>query len=428
MKRSNRLVLLVGVFLAILAFVGIIVIIQGNSGPGSGPKVAEDAPTVYAAKPIALGSEITADMLVAQTTKLTERDPSAFSSPTLLLGKIAAKDIPQGKQLTADDFNRGAGITQVSVPAGMRAIAVQVDQVSGVGTVIRTGDYVDLLVGITGDKFPVITAGTTSNTFTVVSGINATSAKLLLQGMQVVGTLLPPPTAAATGQAASPAPGGNEPATNLNGQQEIVILAVAPSRPRSSSSPRWTARSRWSSARRRTSATTRATPSSRRPPAPPASPSRSSSTSTGSSSRSSSRPPSPHRRSRTDKPTRRPSRRHRRGRPRARWASPVPRPSALRGHPSIAQTSRRNEHRQMADQIRVLIVDDIPETRDHLTKLLGFETDIEVVGSAASGAEALDLATRLAPDVVLMDINMPDMDGISGDRADGGPCPRRPSS
>ena len=67
----------------------------------------------------------------------------------------------------------------------------------------------------------------------------------------------------------------------------------------------------------------------------------------------------------------------------------------------------------MADQIRVLIVDDIPETRDHLTKLLGFESDIDVVGSAASGAEALDLATKLSPDVVLMDINMPDMDGIA---------------
>jgi pilus assembly protein CpaE len=67
----------------------------------------------------------------------------------------------------------------------------------------------------------------------------------------------------------------------------------------------------------------------------------------------------------------------------------------------------------MADQIRVLIVDDIPETRDHLTKLLGFESDIEVVGSASSGKEALDLAVKLSPDVVLMDINMPDMDGIS---------------
>ncbi len=67
----------------------------------------------------------------------------------------------------------------------------------------------------------------------------------------------------------------------------------------------------------------------------------------------------------------------------------------------------------MADRIRVLIVDDIPETRDHLTKLLGFEPDIEVVGAAASGAEALELAAKLLPDVVLMDINMPDMDGIT---------------
>ncbi len=67
----------------------------------------------------------------------------------------------------------------------------------------------------------------------------------------------------------------------------------------------------------------------------------------------------------------------------------------------------------MPDQIRVLIVDDIPETRDHLTKLLGFEKDIEVVGAAASGAESLTMAASLQPDVVLMDINMPDMDGIT---------------
>ena len=67
----------------------------------------------------------------------------------------------------------------------------------------------------------------------------------------------------------------------------------------------------------------------------------------------------------------------------------------------------------MADQIRVLIVDDIPETRDHLTKLLGFESDIDVVGSAASGNESLSMARQMTPDVILMDINMPDMDGIA---------------
>ncbi len=67
----------------------------------------------------------------------------------------------------------------------------------------------------------------------------------------------------------------------------------------------------------------------------------------------------------------------------------------------------------MADQIRILIVDDIPETRDHLTKLLSFESDLVVVGTAASGHEAIELAEELRPDVVLMDINMPDMDGIA---------------
>jgi pilus assembly protein CpaE len=67
----------------------------------------------------------------------------------------------------------------------------------------------------------------------------------------------------------------------------------------------------------------------------------------------------------------------------------------------------------MADRIRVLIVDDIPETRDHLARLLGFESDVEVAGTASSGAEAIDQATKLLPDVILMDINMPDMDGIA---------------
>jgi pilus assembly protein CpaE len=63
--------------------------------------------------------------------------------------------------------------------------------------------------------------------------------------------------------------------------------------------------------------------------------------------------------------------------------------------------------------IRVVVVDDIDETRQHLSKLLSFESDIEVVGGAGSGAEALHLATSLQPDVLLLDINMPGMDGIA---------------
>jgi pilus assembly protein CpaE len=66
-----------------------------------------------------------------------------------------------------------------------------------------------------------------------------------------------------------------------------------------------------------------------------------------------------------------------------------------------------------AAHIKVLIVDDIPETRENLKKLLAFEQDIEVVGTASTGREGLQFAQELMPDIILMDINMPDMDGIS---------------
>jgi pilus assembly protein CpaE len=67
----------------------------------------------------------------------------------------------------------------------------------------------------------------------------------------------------------------------------------------------------------------------------------------------------------------------------------------------------------MADRINVVIVDDIAETRDHLAKLLSFEPDIHVAGSVASGMEAITLAGEKNVDVVLLDINMPGMDGIA---------------
>jgi CheY-like chemotaxis protein len=63
-------------------------------------------------------------------------------------------------------------------------------------------------------------------------------------------------------------------------------------------------------------------------------------------------------------------------------------------------------------QIRVFIVDDHTETRDNLAKLIGFESDMKVVGVARGGAEALRNVAGTHPDVVLMDMNMPVMDGL----------------
>lgn len=66
----------------------------------------------------------------------------------------------------------------------------------------------------------------------------------------------------------------------------------------------------------------------------------------------------------------------------------------------------------VADQISVLIADDHTIVRSGVRLLLEAETDIRVVGEALNGREALDLAESLQPDVVLMDISMPEMDGL----------------
>lgn len=63
--------------------------------------------------------------------------------------------------------------------------------------------------------------------------------------------------------------------------------------------------------------------------------------------------------------------------------------------------------------LRVLIADDHPIVRGGLTSLLQTQPDLHVVGSAANGAAALDLVARLHPDVVLMDLRMPVLDGVA---------------
>ena len=67
----------------------------------------------------------------------------------------------------------------------------------------------------------------------------------------------------------------------------------------------------------------------------------------------------------------------------------------------------------MAEKIRILIVDDIAATRDNISKLLAFHSDVAIAGQASNAEEAIIQAKKLVPDVILMDINMPNMDGIT---------------
>ncbi len=73
-------------------------------------------------------------------------------------------------------------------------------------------------------------------------------------------------------------------------------------------------------------------------------------------------------------------------------------------------------NRELAPPIRILIADDHPMFRFGLRALLQGEPDMEVVGEATTGREAVDMALELRPDVVIMDLNMPELNGIDATR------------
>jgi Flp pilus assembly protein CpaB len=229
------LVLLIGIFLALVAFVLVAVMLRG-SGTG-GTAGASAAPTtasvVVAAKDLALGTKITADAVTTKSVALLDKPADSYSDTSEVIGQTARQSVSVGQLITSEIINNGGAINNIEVPPGFVAIAVQVDQTTGVGTLIKPGDNVDVVVGITGaDKVPEVTFVTPPPSPRATSApgelnsvglpYNATTVKTVVQGLQVLGTLLPPSAAAAPVASGEPASNG----TSLNGQQEIVILAA----------------------------------------------------------------------------------------------------------------------------------------------------------------------------------------------------------
>ena len=226
MKRSNRLILLIGVFLAALAFV-IVIVLLGPSGGGGGGAEASAPPakvaTVIAARNIPLGVTVTADMLTTIDLAPDLRLPGAYGDKSQVSG-VARASVTKGAQITSFVFAPPSGVS-LEVPAGYTGIAILVDQVSGVGTLIKTGDYVDIVAGIS-PLFPILFPE--DQTLVPVGNYDPTSVKVLVQGVQVVGTILPPPPAPPAEQTGTATAAPEAAGTTLNGQQEIVILAVTP--------------------------------------------------------------------------------------------------------------------------------------------------------------------------------------------------------
>jgi len=231
LKRSNRLILLIGVFLAVVAFVLVYLALQSPQTTNNGTTAAPTTgPVVVALTDIPLSTRIRPDQVEIKTLNLTAINVGAFQDPSQVVGQIARQPVAAGAQITQTTLNGGLSGTVIDVqtPAGQRAIAVRVDQISGVGTVIKTGDYVDAIFALTEEQFASVTQDPANTRQVIVTnpGPKGTTIKLILQGMQVLGTLLPPVAAPTNNPQASAAPA--EPGTVLNEQQEIVILSVSP--------------------------------------------------------------------------------------------------------------------------------------------------------------------------------------------------------
>ena len=238
MKRSNRLILLIGIFLALIAFVLILLSLNKPTTPENGAE-ATTTTLVVATQDIKLGAVIQATDVTTNEVPITDFPPNGIKLTSLVVGQIARLPVVSGQAVTTDVLSGASGgIANLSVPAGYVAMAVQVDQVTGVGTIIKSGDYVDLVTGITRqDKIPLVVSPTARpgggggnatpaprNFIPEVLPYNSTTVKTVLQGVQVLGTLLPPPPS--SGQAQASPGSGQE--TTLNGQQQIVVLAMTP--------------------------------------------------------------------------------------------------------------------------------------------------------------------------------------------------------
>lgn len=231
MRRTSRLLVVFGIGLAALTFILIIAVLGSPSGSPVGGGGAGATPTpppvtvVVAAKDIPLGTAVSADMLSTSTLPASSAVGGSFSDPSQVIGQIARRAILTGAQLSAGDFSPVQGATTLQVPSGKRALAVAVNELTGVGNLIYPGDWVDVVITLDANAIPVVNIPA-PNTYAHDQALAPVTVKAsaLLQDIQVLGTLQAPVAAPAAGASPVPSQGPTFNGGSLTGK--LIVLAV----------------------------------------------------------------------------------------------------------------------------------------------------------------------------------------------------------
>jgi Flp pilus assembly protein CpaB len=224
LKRSNRLILLIGFLLAAVAFVAVVLLLgSGTGGGGNEPGVdALNTTIVVTTADVPLGTTLTADLVTTQAVRNTDKPAGSYTLTSEVIGKTVTTQLTKGQIVDASAWSTTTVNPNIAplLDPGRRAMSVEVTYISGVGTLIKPGDRVDVVVGIPGAAFPVVTVDPKTDQVTPVAGLNATSVKAIIQNLEVVGTLLPLPPA----QEGETAPTG--PTSGGAAGTQLVILGV----------------------------------------------------------------------------------------------------------------------------------------------------------------------------------------------------------
>ena len=229
MKRSNRLVIFLGVLLAILAFVGIVILLNQTPTPPPGETKVN---VLVAKQDIAIGDQVTPEKVEVQQVLPAAVSGTALADPSQVGGQPALVAVPKGSQVSQEVIGGGPGGPSINaqLKPGEKAVAFQVDRVTGLDFLIRAGDHVDIVltqrITVLQPTADTVTKPASQQRFEPITGLDAVrTVKTILQNKRVLYVSQSRQAAAQAAASASPAAGGQQGQTPAAIENVIVVFA-----------------------------------------------------------------------------------------------------------------------------------------------------------------------------------------------------------